>query len=81
MFTQHSVGLSVFSSPTFKEDKFAVVPLIGCVDVAGQADPEDGDGHGVVIQDPVPAHTPEPAALTKQGRSGFTITISCSLLF
>lgn len=55
--------LSAFRASTFEEDKFAVVALVGGVDVAGEADPEDGYGHGVVIQDPVPPHTPEPATL------------------
>lgn len=55
--------LSASRASTFEEDKFAVVALVGGVDVAGEADPEDGYGHGVVIQDPVPPHTPEPATL------------------
>lgn len=48
---------------TFEEDKFAVVALVSGVDVAREADPEDGYGHGVVIQDPVSPHTPKPATL------------------
>lgn len=42
--------------------------FIGGVDVTGQANPEDGYGHGVVIQDPVPPHTPEPTTLCRQAR-------------
>lgn len=53
---------------TFEEDKFAVVALVGGVDVTGEADPEDGYGHGVVIQDPVPPHTPEPATLHNKAK-------------
>lgn len=54
----------MFTPPrTFEKDKFAVVALVGSVDVVGEADPEDRYGHGVVIQDPVPPHTPEPATL------------------
>lgn len=48
---------------TFKEDEPAVVSLIGSIYVSRQTPPEVTDGHGVVIQDPVLAHPPEPAAL------------------
>lgn len=48
---------------TFKEDELAIVALVGRIDVIGQTDPEDRYGHGIVIQDPVPPHTPEPATL------------------
>lgn len=58
---------------TFKEDKFAIVALVGGVNVAGQADPEDRYGHGVVIQDPVPPHTPEPATLHQRASLMFII--------
>lgn len=51
---------------TFKEDEPAVVPFVRSVDVSGQPSPEVIDGHGVVIQNPVPAHPPEPAALMEQ---------------
>lgn len=51
---------------TFKEDEPAVVPLVGGVDVTRQTSPEVTDGHGVVIQNPVPADPPEPAALRGQ---------------
>lgn len=51
---------------TFKEDEPAVVPFVCGVDVSGQPSPEVIDGHGVVIQNPVPAHPPEPAALGGQ---------------
>lgn len=55
--------LRAFRASTFEKDKFAVVALVGGVDVTGEADPEDRYGHGVVIQDPVPPHAPEPATL------------------
>lgn len=65
---------SAFRASTFEEDKFAVVALVGGVDVAGEADPEDGYGHGVVIQDPVPPHTPEPATLHHKAKNSMFIS-------
>lgn len=53
-------------SLTFKEDEPAIVPFVRGIDVSRQASPEVIDGHGVVIQNPVPAHPPEPAALVEQ---------------
>lgn len=53
---------------TFKEDEPAVVSLVGSVDVSRQTPPEVADGHGVVIQNPVPAHPPEPTALREENR-------------
>lgn len=53
---------------TFEEDKFAVVALVGGINVAGEADPEDRYGHRVIIQDPVPPHTPEPATLQHKAK-------------
>lgn len=68
-------GFSGYKQPwhTFEEDKFAIVALVGCVDVARQADPEDRYRHGVVIQDPVPPHTPEPATLHQRASMVFNI--------
>lgn len=61
---------------TFKEDKFAIVALVGCVDITRQTNPEDRYGHGIVIQDPVPSHTPEPATLhRKQACSALLVFI------
>lgn len=56
---------------TFKEDEPAVVPLISSIDISGQAPPEVTDGHGIVIQNPVPTHPPEPTALRKQNKDVF----------
>jgi len=49
--------------PTFEEDKFPVVPLVGGVDVGGQALPEVTDGHRVTRQHLVVTHTPKPLVL------------------
>lgn len=48
---------------TFKEDKLAVVSLVGSVDVSRQTPPEVTNGHGVIIQNPVPTDPPEPTTL------------------
>lgn len=51
--------------------------LVGGVDVTGQPDPEHRYGHGVVIQDPVPPHPPEPATLNqKQAHSSWCLTLT-----
>lgn len=57
---------------TFKEDKSAIVSLIGSIYVSRQTPPKVTDGHGVVIKNPVFTDSPEPTALrgTKQ-RSQF----------
>lgn len=57
---------SSFLTLTFKEDEPAIVSFVCSVDVSRQPSPEVIDGHGVVIQNPVPAHPPEPAALVEQ---------------
>lgn len=56
---------------TFKEDEPAVMPLVSSINVSGQAPPEVTDGHGIVIQNPVPTHPPEPTALRKQNNNVF----------
>lgn len=76
-------GVAARSTPatplTFKEDKSAIVPLVGSVDVPGQAPPEVPDGHGVVVQHPVVPHPPEPPALLGSGVSaGHTGTELCA---
>lgn len=48
---------------TFKEDEPAIMSLICSINVARETPPKVTDWHGVVIQNPVPTHTPEPAAL------------------
>lgn len=48
---------------TFKEDEPAVVSLVGSIYVSRQTPPEVTDGHGVIIQNPVLTHPPEPTAL------------------
>lgn len=52
---------------TFKEDEPPVMPLVGSIDVPGEAPPEVPDGHGVVIQHPVVPDPPEPPALVGNG--------------
>lgn len=52
---------------TFKEDEPPVMPLIGSIDVSGEAPPEVPDGHGVVVQHPVVTDPPEPPALMGNG--------------
>lgn len=49
--------------PTLEEDKFPIVPLVGGVDVRGQALPEVADGHRVTGQHLVVTHTPKPLVL------------------
>lgn len=53
--------------------------LVGGVDVAGQTHPEDGYGHRVVVQDPVPSHAPEPAAL--EGKQALTLMLSLKKIY
>lgn len=48
---------------TFEKDETPVLALVGGTDVARQAPPEVPDGHGIVVQDAVVPHPPEPAAL------------------
>lgn len=51
---------------TFEEDKLAIVTLVGRIDITGQTNPEDRYRHGIVIEDPVPTHAPEPATLHRK---------------
>ena len=48
---------------TFEKDKTPILALVGSTDVTGQAPPEMPDGHGIVVQDAVVPHPPEPTAL------------------
>lgn len=48
---------------TFKKHEPAVLPLVGSINISRQTPPEVTDGHGVVIQNPVPTYPPEPTAL------------------
>lgn len=57
------VSIQSHMEPTLEEDKFPVVPLVGGVDVRGQALPEVTDGHRVTLQHLVVAHTPKPLVL------------------
>ena len=48
---------------TFEKDETPILALVGGTDVTGQAPPEVPDGHGIVVQDTVVPHPPEPTAL------------------
>lgn len=43
------------------------MPLVGGIDVSGEAPPEVPNGHGVVVQHPVVPDPPEPPALMGNG--------------
>lgn len=50
-------------SLTFKEDEPAVVSFVSSIYVTRKTPPEVTNGHGVVIENPVSAHPPEPTTL------------------
>ena len=53
---------------TFKEDKSAIVSLIGSIYVSRQTPPKVTDGHGIVIQNPILTNPPEPTSLRRQNQ-------------
>lgn len=55
--------ISIRSQATFEEDKFPIIPLVGCVDVGRQSLPEMADGHRVTCQYLVVPHAPKPLIL------------------
>lgn len=50
---------------TFEENEFPIRPLIGCIDLCGEAFPELLDLHGISLLHSVVAQAPEPAILGK----------------
>lgn len=56
---------NLFSSTllTFEEHKFSIMAFVCSVYVFRQADPEERNGHGVIIKNPVPSDPPEPPTL------------------
>lgn len=66
--------------PTFEEDKFAILPLIGSVDGGRQAPPELANGHWVSVHHLVIPHPPEPSLLETRKGEGEHI-MSYTLVF
>lgn len=50
---------------TFEENELPIRPLIGCIDLCGEAFPELLDLHGISLLHSVVAQAPEPAILRK----------------
>lgn len=50
---------------TFEENEFSIRPLVGCINLCGEAFPELLDLHGISLLHSVVAQTPEPAILRK----------------
>lgn len=63
LYSGHAGWILIWSQTTFEEDEFAIVPLVGRVDVWRQTLPEMADGHRVTCQDFVVPHTPKPLIL------------------